>query len=84
MCRSHLVTDYHIVLYSAEEHQVESQVDHPQVGTQGMQIPKHTGRQPVTHTLLQHKTPCQSQTLVANFRKGRNSAFESVCEFVWV
>lgn len=52
-CVTNLITEDHVVLCSTEEDQVESYVDHPEVGTQGMQVPKHTGGQPVTHTHLE-------------------------------
>lgn len=34
--RTHLITEDDIVLYPAQEDQVESYIDHPQVGTQRM------------------------------------------------
>lgn len=43
-CITHLITEDNIVLYATEEDQVESHVDHPQVGTQSMQVAKYTGR----------------------------------------
>lgn len=49
---THLITEDDVRFYPAEEEQIESHVDHPQVGTERMQVAKYTGRQPVTHTHL--------------------------------
>lgn len=48
----HLITEDDVILHPTEEDQVEGHIDHPQVSTQGMQVAKHTGGQPVTHTNL--------------------------------
>lgn len=40
---THLITEDDIVLYPAEEDQIERYIDHPQVGTQCMQVAEHTG-----------------------------------------
>lgn len=52
---AHLITEDDIVLHPAEKDQVEGHVDHPQVGTEGMQVAKHAGGKPVTHTYLLHE-----------------------------
>lgn len=51
---THLITEDNIILLPTEENQIESHKDHSQVCTQGMQVAKHTGGQPVTHTHLLH------------------------------
>lgn len=49
---NHLITEDNIILHPAKEDQVDGHIDHPKVGTQGVQVAKHTGRKPVTHTVL--------------------------------
>lgn len=49
--KDYLVTENHIVLLSTQKHQVESYINHTQVGTDGMEVAKHTGGQPVANTL---------------------------------
>lgn len=50
--KTHLIAEDDIVLHPAEEDEIQSHVDHPQVGTKGMQVAKYAGREPVTHTHL--------------------------------
>lgn len=52
MTKTHLITEDDIVLHSAEKDEIQSHIDHPQVGAQSMQIAEHTGGEPVTHTHL--------------------------------
>lgn len=40
---THLITEDDVIFYPAEEEQIESHVDHPQVGTERMKVAKHTG-----------------------------------------
>lgn len=40
---THLITEDDVIFYPAEEEQIESHVDHPQVGTERMQVAKYTG-----------------------------------------
>lgn len=50
--KTHLIAEDDVVLHPAEKDEIQSHVDHPQVGTQRMQVAKHTGGEPVTHTHL--------------------------------
>lgn len=50
--KTHLIAEDDVVLHPAEKDEIQSHVDHPQVGTQRMQVAKHTGGEPVTRTHL--------------------------------
>lgn len=41
--KTHLITEDDVIFYPAEEEEIEGHVDHPQVGTERMQVAKHTG-----------------------------------------